>query len=142
MECGYHVHRFGSEHTIGLGSLISRANPSHHENGKLLRVLPDFVVDKQGQVEMIEVKYRKNGVFDYEKQFKRRYKMDYPFPEAYFVIVSPESIRVQKAKNMVSGEMGLVPISGHEAFGFDILVVEKYVELVNHFIPAESTKLA
>jgi hypothetical protein len=98
-QSGYNVFNFGLERLHpALSKLISSNNL---KTGKSLRFMPDFVVQssQNGDLFYLEVKFRANGAFCFDEEgFK-----DYPYHNAWFVIVSPEKIQAIHYKRLIAG---------------------------------------
>ena len=64
--------------------------------------MPDFVVQnaKSGELFYMEVKFRANGCFRFDDKFK-----DYPYKNAWFVIVSPHKIQCMHFKRLFAGDV-------------------------------------
>ena len=62
--------------------------------------MPDFVVQsaQTGDLFYMEVKFRANGCFGFEDKYK-----DFPYKNAWFVIVSPEKIQCMHYKRLAAG---------------------------------------
>lgn len=97
-QSGYNVFNFGLERLHpGLSKLISTNNL---KTGKSLRFMPDFVVQssRNGDLFYLEVKFRANGSFCFDDRYK-----DYPYHNAWFVVVSPEKIQAMHYKRLSQG---------------------------------------
>lgn len=97
-QSGYNVFNFGLERLHpGLSKLISSNNFS---TSKSLRFMPDFVVQSSlnGDLFYLEVKFRANGTFSFDDKYK-----NYPYKNAWFVVVSPEKIQAIHYKRLISG---------------------------------------
>lgn len=97
-QSGYNVFNFGLERLHpALSKLISSNN---HKTGKSLRFMPDFVVQSSvnGELFYLEVKFRANGTFCLDERYN-----DYPYQNAWFVIVSPDKIQPLHYKRLKSG---------------------------------------
>ena len=102
-QSNYNVFNFGLERLHpGLSKLISSNN---FKTGKSLRHMPDFVVQSSvnGDLFYLEVKFRANGTFIFDEQYK-----DYPYQNAWFVIVSPQCIQAIHYKRLRAG-FGISP---------------------------------
>ena len=96
IHSGYNVFIYGLERIHpSLSKLISFNN---QKTSKVLRFMPDFVVQssKNGNLFYMEVKYRSNGEFRFDDNYK-----DYPYQNAWFVIVSPEKIQCLHYKSLI-----------------------------------------
>lgn len=99
-QSNYNVFNFGLERLHpGLSKLISSNNL---KTSKSLRYMPDFVVQssQNGDLFYLEVKFRANGTFGFDESYK-----DYPYHNAWFVIVSPEKIQAMHYKRLVAGHI-------------------------------------
>jgi hypothetical protein len=97
-QSGYNVFNFGLERVLPSLSKLIRTN--NHKTGKALRFMPDFVVQssKNGELFYMEVKFRANGCFSFDENYD-----DYPYHNAWFVIVSPEQIQCMHYKRLKAG---------------------------------------
>ena len=95
---GYNVFNYGLERTHPFLSKELRNN--YHTTSKALRFMPDFVVQsaQTGDLFYMEVKFRANGCFGFEDKYK-----DFPYKNAWFVIVSPEKIQCMHYKRLAAG---------------------------------------
>lgn len=95
---GYNVFNYGLERTLPFLSKELRNN--YHTTSKALRFMPDFVVQSSltGDLFYMEVKFRAGGCFKFDDSFR-----DYPYKNAWFVIVSPEKIQCMHYKRLVAG---------------------------------------
>lgn len=89
LSLGYNVFRYGMENTVpGVVRLLKDVRGDVADN---IRRMPDFVIQNPNtnQVYFIEVKFRKDGNFDKnDKTIK-----DYPYENAYFIVVSKKHIK-------------------------------------------------
>ena len=62
--------------------------------------MPDYVVQSRenGDLFYLEVKFRANGEFYFDEKYA-----DYPYKNAWFVIVSPEKIQCMHYKRLKAG---------------------------------------
>lgn len=95
---GYNVFSYGLERTHPFLSKELRNN--YHTTSRALRFMPDFVVQssESGDLFYLEVKFRACGCFSFEGKYK-----DYPYKNAWFVIVSPEKIQCMHYKRLIAG---------------------------------------
>ncbi|MEI7719301.1 MAG: hypothetical protein WCI72_05515 [archaeon] len=88
LSWGFNVFRYGMENTVpGIMKLLKGVRG---DVAKEIRRMPDFVIQKPGIKEafFVEVKFRANGEFsilDIDR--------DYPFENAYFIVVSKKHIK-------------------------------------------------
>jgi hypothetical protein len=95
---GYNVFNYGLER---LHPFLSRElRDNNHVTSRVLRFMPDFVVQntKEGDLFYLEVKFRADGCFRFDDNYK-----DYPYKNAWFVIVSPEKIQCMHYKRLAAG---------------------------------------
>jgi hypothetical protein len=90
----WNVFRYGMENTVpGVVRLLKGVQSEVADN---IRRMPDFVVqDKNGECYFIEVKFRSNGEFFYSDL-----KPDYPYRNAYIVLVSKKHIKCISVKEL------------------------------------------
>ena len=98
INSGYNVFNYGLERIHPL--LSKQLRNDNHPTSKLLRHMPDFVVQstEDGSLFYLEVKFRASGEFGFEDHFT-----DYPFKNAWFVIVSPSKIQCMHYKRLSKG---------------------------------------
>ncbi len=98
LSLGYNVFRYGMENTVpGIMKLLKGVRGDVAKN---IRRMPDFVVQKGKDVFFIEVKFRANGEFD-----KRDWCLkDYPYENAYFVVVSKKHIKCITYGELMDGK--------------------------------------
>jgi len=122
---GYNVFSYGLEQIQP--SLSKKIRNDNHTTSKALRFMPDFVVQssKAGDLFYLEVKFRANGCFSFEGKYK-----DYPYKNAWFVIVSPEKIQCMHYKRLIAG-FEITPethysLSSVKSFHLDREIIEEY----------------
>ena len=84
IQSGYNVFNFGLERMMpSLSKLLAMNN---QKTSRELRFMPDFVVQStvNGDLFYLEVKFRADGFFAFDDRYT-----DYPYHNAWFVIVSP-----------------------------------------------------
>lgn len=94
----YNVFNYGLERLHpSLSKLISTNNK---ETSKALRYMPDFVVQSSnnGDLFYMEVKFRANGFFKFDEKYE-----DYPYRNAWFIVVSVGRIQCMHYKNLAKG---------------------------------------
>jgi len=99
LKLGYNVFRYGMENTVpGIMKLLTGVRSDVAES---IRRMPDFVVQHPHNKEVffIEVKYRANGKFSFEALPE-----NYPFENAYFVVVSKKHIKCISYSELKAGE--------------------------------------
>lgn len=96
IHSGYNVFNYGLERIHP--SLSKLINFNNQKTSKALRFMPDFVVQSSidGALFYMEVKFRANGEFKFDENYK-----DYPYKNAWFVIVSPEKIQCLHYKSLI-----------------------------------------
>ena len=97
-QCGYHVFNFGLER---LNPALSKLLVNNKKKtSQSLRFMPDFVVQssKNGDLFYMEVKFRANGEFGFDEHYA-----DYPYQNAWFIIVSPQKIQCMHYKKLKEG---------------------------------------
>lgn len=97
---GFNVFHYGMERSIpGIAQLTRKTNGAVRDR---IRTMPDFVVQdpRNHKLHFVEVKYRASGAFGIED-----IKGDYPWPHAYFIIVSKEHIKCLTYKQLTAGKV-------------------------------------
>lgn len=99
LSLGYNVFRYGMENTVPGVLKLLRGVRSDVANE--IRRMPDFVVQNPNtnEVFFIEVKFRKDEVFS-----SRDLSEDYPFENAYFIVVSKRHIKCITYKELKEGD--------------------------------------
>lgn len=94
----YRVYRYGMENTIpGIMELLKGIRS---DVATMIKRMPDFVIqDKQGEAHFIEVKFRSGEEFSIKNVPK-----DYPFENAFFIIVSKKHIKCLSYKQLLAGK--------------------------------------
>lgn len=95
----YNVFNYGIERIMP--GITKRLNVKKDSpTGKALRFMPDFVVQSilNGDLLYVEVKFRANGHFNVEEIDK-----NYPYKNAWFIIVSPHKIQGVTYKGLKAG---------------------------------------
>jgi len=124
----YRVFRFGMENTVP--GFSDRYLPKQGDVANQVRKMPDFIVVKDSQIAFVEVKYRTNGEFDFNEYYRNRGK--YPYPNAYFILVTPKHIKVQKAESLEKGS-DFVYLGSHPDFATDKEIILQYIEFCKKF---------
>ncbi|MFP3950476.1 MAG: hypothetical protein ACLFUZ_05325 [Candidatus Micrarchaeia archaeon] len=128
ISMGYDVFRFGMENT--LPGFSNRFLPKKGEVANQVRKMPDFIVVKDSHVSFVEVKYRTNEEFDFKEQYSR--EGGYPYPNAYFILVSPKHIRIQKASELEKGK-DFMWLGSCKDFETDKEIIKQYIEFCKKF---------
>lgn len=96
---GFNVFHYGMERSIpGIAQLTRKTNGPVNDR---IRTMPDFVVQdpRNNKLHFVEVKYRSSGQFSIDD-----IKGDYPWPHAFFIIVSKAHIKCLTYKQLASGK--------------------------------------
>jgi hypothetical protein len=99
MNSGYNVFNFGLER---LHPYLSKSlSKNNNKTSKNLRYMPDFVVQSRenGDLFYVEVKFRADGCFQFDEQYE-----NYPYHNAWFVVVSPQKIQCLHYKSLKLGK--------------------------------------
>jgi hypothetical protein len=103
LSLDYSVFRYGMENTVpGVMKLLKGVRSDVADN---IRRMPDFVIqsnrgENKGEVYFIEVKFRASEEFSI-KNLPR----DYPFENAYFILVSKKHIKCITYKELKEGKV-------------------------------------
>ena len=124
---GYRVFRFGMENTIP--SFGDRLNPKKGDVAEEVRQMPDFIVVKNSHVAYIEVKYRASGEFDFNSRYK---KGSYAYPNAWFILVTPKYIKIQKASKLENGK-DFIFLNKCKEFETDKDIILQYIKFCEKF---------
>lgn len=99
LSLNYNVFRYGMENTVpGIMNLLKGVRSDVADN---IRRMPDFVIQnpQTNQVYFIEVKFRAKEEFSIKDLPK-----NYPFENAYFIVVSKKHIKCITYKELVEGK--------------------------------------
>lgn len=99
LSLGYNVFRYGMENTVpGIMNLLKGVRSDVADN---IRRMPDFVIQhpERKDVFFIEVKFRANEEFLIKDLPK-----DYPFTNAYFILVSKKHIKCITYQELLDGK--------------------------------------
>lgn len=99
LSLGYNVFRYGMENTIpGIMELLKGVRSDVVNE---IRRMPDFVIQnpRNKEVHFVEVKFRASGEFALKHLSK-----NYPFENAYFVILSKRHIKCITYKELLEGK--------------------------------------
>lgn len=104
----YNVFNYGMELTMP-GIAVAPKN-SKSKLAKNIRFMPDYVVQskRSGELSYVEVKFRANGKFSIEEL-----DADYPYKNAWFIIVAPGRIQVMHFSTLKKGKQ-ISPATGYE----------------------------
>ncbi len=103
LSLDYSVFRYGMENTVpGVMKLLRGVRGDVADN---IRRMPDFVIQSnsggnKGEVYFVEVKFRANEEFSIKNLPK-----DYPFENAYFILVSKKHIKCITYKELKDGKV-------------------------------------
>jgi hypothetical protein len=90
-DLGFEVIPYGYEHTCPTIAKKDRLIKGDVKNQ--IRKAPDFIiVDKEGEANFIEVKYRADGTFKKET--------DYPYRECYIILLTKQYIGIEQYKTL------------------------------------------
>lgn len=128
----FKVFRYGMENTIpGIMELLRGFNSGV---AKEIRSMPDMVVHNPDtkEVYFIEVKFRKNGVFDFSEV-----GADFPYKNAYFIIVSKKHIKCITYQELEEGKV-ISPTSrnylgNRKEFDLDKEVIKEFCDFAIQF---------
>lgn len=114
---GFNVFHYGMERSVpGIAQLTRKTDG---DVKRRLQTMPDFVVQdpRTNHLHFVEVKYRSNGSFSIND-----IKGEYPWPHAYFIVVSREHIKCLTYKQLATGK-GIAPACNN------LLIVRKDLDL-------------
>ncbi|MBK9273034.1 MAG: hypothetical protein IPM49_00650 [Flavobacteriales bacterium] len=95
----FNVFHYGMERSVpGIAQLTRKTNGPVNQR---IRTMPDFVVQdkRNNRLHFVEVKYRASGAFSIDDV-----GLDYPWPHAFFIVVSKEHIMCLTYKQLASGK--------------------------------------
>lgn len=131
----YNVFNYGLERLHPFLSKVLRNN--YQTTSKALRYMPDFVVQSglNGELFYMEVKFRANGYFAFDEHYN-----DYPYKNAWFVVVSPEKIQCMHYKRLKAGHV-ITPetryrLTGVRSFHISRESIEEYEAYAQTFFGA------
>ncbi|MEK6917929.1 MAG: hypothetical protein AABW51_03180 [Nanoarchaeota archaeon] len=132
ISMGYRVFRFGMENTIpGFAEMIrEKAGTRISQVKEQIRKMPDFIVVKDSNIAYVEVKYRTSGNFDFNKEYNK--KGGYPYKNAYFILVTPNHIKIQRASELEKEE-DFVYLGDCKDFETDREIILQYIEFCKKF---------
>ena len=99
LSLGYNVFHYGMERSVpGIANLLKQNNTPVARG---IRSMPDFIMQdpRKDAVYFVEVKYRANGQFSLADLPK-----DYPWDNAYFIIVSKRHIKGVTLEELKAGK--------------------------------------
>lgn len=129
---GFNVFHYGMERSIpGIAQLTRKTNGPVRDK---IRSMPDFVVQdpRNNRLHFVEVKYRSSGVFSIDD-----IKGDYPWPHAFFIVVSREHIKCLTYKQLAAGK-AIMPTCNNllivrKDLGLDRQLIVRYAQVANRF---------
>lgn len=132
LSLDYNVFRFGMENTIpGVMELLRGVRSDVAQE---IRRMPDFVVQnpKTKDVHFVEVKFRASGEFSSKDLPK-----DYPYTNAYIVVVSKKHIKCITVEELLAGEI-ITPSSknwlgSRKEFELDKEVIKQFCDFALRF---------
>ena len=142
IKCDYNVFNYGLERIHpSLSKSIRRGGTNNKTTSKALRFMPDFVVQSitNGDLFYLEVKFRANGEFYFDEKYT-----DYPYKNAWFVIVSPEKIQCMHYKRLKAGYKILpdtnYPLTAIRSFHIKRDLLEEYTAYTQAIFQAYQKK--
>lgn len=103
LSLNYNVFRYGMENTVpGIMKLLKGVRGDVATN---IRRMPDFVMQKEKEVFFVEVKFRASEEFS-----KKDLPINYPFQNAFFIVVSKKHIKCINYSELMEGKE-ITPIS-------------------------------
>ena len=129
---GFNVFHYGMERSVpGIAQLTRQTSGAVKER---IRTMPDFVVQdpRNQRLHFVEVKYRANGVFGIDD-----IKGDYPWPHAYFIVVSKEHVKCLTYAQLSAGK-GITPecnnlLIKRVELGLDRSIIVRFGQLTKKF---------
>ena len=129
---GFNVFHYGMERSVpGIAQLTRRTDG---EVKRRIQSMPDFVIQdpRNNRLHFVEVKYRASGQFSIED-----IKGEYPWPHAYFIIVSREHMKCLTYKQLAAGK-AITPTCSHflivrKDLDLDRALIVQFVELAKRF---------
>ena len=137
-EAGYFVYRFGYEGI--LQSLIQEGLPRMKEDdmeADKIRTMPDFIVmDKDGDVSFVEVKFRSTENLGEETKDIIRKPAKY-WPEVRMIFVRPREphFLISRAQDWIKKEK-LYPLEKEKFLKVNGKIIKKYENLVKKYLSA------
>jgi len=127
---GFNVFHYGMERSIpGIAQLTRKTNGPVRDK---IRSMPDFVVQdpRNHKLHFVEVKYRASGQFSIDD-----IKGDYPWPHAFFIVVSREHIKCLTYKQLAAGR-AITPTCNNllmvrKDLGLDRQLIVRYAQVAN-----------
>jgi len=127
---GFNVFHYGMERSIpGIAQLTRKTNGPVRDK---IRSMPDFVVQdpRNNRLHFVEVKYRASGQFSIDD-----IKGDYPWPHAFFIVVSREHIKCLTYKQLAAGR-AITPTCNNllmvrKDLGLDRQLIVRYAQVAN-----------
>ena len=128
----YNVFHYGMERSVpGIAQLTRKTHGSVRDQ---IRSMPDFVVQdpRNNKLHFVEVKYRASGAFSIQD-----IKGDYPWPHAFFIIVSRDHIKCLTYKQLSAGKV-ITPMCNNllivrKDLDLDRMRIVKFAQLANKF---------
>ena len=94
---GYKVFRFGYERTL---EEVKNAKMSENYEKKRITTMPDFIViGNDGYTSFLEVKYRKKGLTEWDKN--KIEDLGKNWPDAFLIIVSLNGFKINRVKHLL-----------------------------------------
>ena len=103
-KLGYEVYRFGLENTIPAIRLKLMGSKPRKVK-KFIAKMPDLIIRdaKENTIHFIEVKFRASGEFSL-KDVDYNLQTEYPYKEAYFIVVSKKHIKCLSYSELLEGK--------------------------------------
>jgi len=131
-QSGFYVYEYGMERTMPL--IMDKIRNLDSDIANKIRTTPDFVVQNStsGDLFYLEVKYRHNGKFTLEDLGE-----DYPYKNAYFIVVSHQDIQWITYERLENGqylsENSKMYLENCKEFNLDYNLVEQYKQYAKNF---------
>lgn len=113
----FNVFDYGMERSVPGIAALTRKTYGAVKNQ--ISTMPDFIVqdERNSRLHLVEVKYRASGAFSIQD-----IKGDYPWPHAYFIVVSRDHIKCLTYKQLAAGKV-ITPTCNN------LLIVRKDLDL-------------
>lgn len=128
----FNVFDYGMERSVPGIAELTRKTDGPVKNR--IATMPDFVVQdkRNNRLHFVEVKYRASGNFSIDD-----IKGDYPWPHAYFIVVSKEHVKCLTYKQLAAGK-SISPTCNNllivrKDLGLDRKLIVQFGQLANRF---------
>jgi hypothetical protein len=123
----YKVYRFGYEANLQNLTQNSRGLKHRDNINKIVKEAPDFIIERNGLIDFIEVKFRSSGKWEVPK--------DYFWKDGWILLVMPEPpyFKIGDVRELLRGDP-YIPLKNEKDFKIDAQLIDSFSKYVRRFL--------